>query len=43
MNPEAREAVDVYIWDSEDAARAFFSEELSPAGVEADLRFSRAG
>ena len=28
INPEGREAVNMYIWDSEDAAKAFFSEEL---------------
>jgi heme-degrading monooxygenase HmoA len=28
INPEAREAVNVYLWDSEGAAKAFFSEEL---------------
>jgi heme-degrading monooxygenase HmoA len=28
FNPEAREAINFYLWDSEEAARAFFSEEL---------------
>jgi heme-degrading monooxygenase HmoA len=28
INPEGREAVNVYVWDSEDAAKAFFNEEL---------------
>jgi len=28
VNSEAREAVNVYVWQSEDAARAFFNEEL---------------
>lgn len=28
VNAEAREAVNVYIWDNEDAAKAFFNEEL---------------
>ena len=28
VNSAAREAVNVYIWDSEDAAKAFFGEEL---------------
>ena len=28
VNPEAREAVNVYVWDSEAAAKAFFTEEL---------------
>ena len=28
VNPKARQAVNVYVWDSEEAARTFFSEEL---------------
>ena len=28
VDAERREAVNVYIWESEDAARAFFSEQL---------------
>ena len=28
FNPEAREAVNFYLWNSEEAARAFFNEEL---------------
>jgi hypothetical protein len=28
ISPESREAVNVYLWDSEDAAKSFFSEEL---------------
>jgi heme-degrading monooxygenase HmoA len=28
ISPEGREAVNVYVWDSEDAAKAFFNEEL---------------
>jgi heme-degrading monooxygenase HmoA len=28
VNADAREAVNVYVWDSEDAARAFFNDEL---------------
>jgi heme-degrading monooxygenase HmoA len=28
LNCEKREAVNFYLWDSEDAAKAFFSEEL---------------
>ena len=28
VDPERREAVNVYLWESEDAARAFFSEQL---------------
>ena len=28
LNPEAREAINFYVWDSEEAARAFFNEEL---------------
>jgi hypothetical protein len=28
LNPEARKAVNFYAWDSEEAARAFFNEEL---------------
>jgi heme-degrading monooxygenase HmoA len=28
LNPEKREAVNFYIWDSEDAARAFFTDQL---------------
>ena len=28
FNPEAREAINFYVWDSEEAAKAFFNEEL---------------
>lgn len=28
LNPETREAVNFYVWDSEEAARAFFTEEM---------------
>lgn len=28
VNADAREAVNVYVWDSEGAAKAFFNEEL---------------
>ena len=28
VNPEAREAINFYVWDSEEAAKAFFNEEL---------------
>jgi heme-degrading monooxygenase HmoA len=28
VNADAREAVNVYVWDSEEAARAFFNDEL---------------
>jgi heme-degrading monooxygenase HmoA len=28
VNASARQAVNVYVWDSEDAAKAFFNEEL---------------
>lgn len=28
LNPAKREAANFYVWDSEQAARAFFSEEL---------------
>ena len=28
IDPDRREARNVYVWDSEDAAKAFFSEEL---------------
>ena len=28
VNPEAREAVNVYLWESEEHARAFFDDEL---------------
>jgi heme-degrading monooxygenase HmoA len=28
LNAAAHEAVNVYIWDSEDAAKAFFNEEI---------------
>ncbi|WP_447598424.1 YdhR family protein [Nitrospira sp. Nam80] len=28
VNPSAREATNFYIWDSEEAARAFFTDEL---------------
>ena len=28
LNPGKREATNFYVWDSEDAARAFFTEEL---------------
>jgi hypothetical protein len=28
LNPEKREAINFYVWDSEDAARAFFTDEL---------------
>jgi heme-degrading monooxygenase HmoA len=28
VNPEKREAVNFYIWDSEDAAKAFYTDEL---------------
>lgn len=27
-NPEKREAMNFYVWDSEDAAQAFFTDEL---------------
>jgi heme-degrading monooxygenase HmoA len=27
-NPEAREAIKLYVWDSEEAVKAFFNEEL---------------
>jgi heme-degrading monooxygenase HmoA len=28
LNPAKREATNFYVWDSEDAAKAFFSDEL---------------
>ena len=28
FNPEAREAINFYVWDSEEAAKAFFNEAL---------------
>jgi heme-degrading monooxygenase HmoA len=28
LNPEAQQVVNVYVWDSEQAARTFFNEEL---------------
>jgi hypothetical protein len=28
LNPAKREATNFYVWDSEDAARAFFTEDL---------------
>ena len=28
VNPDRREAVNFYVWESEDAARAFFTEQL---------------
>ena len=28
VNPAKREAMNFYVWDSEDAAKAFFTEEL---------------
>jgi hypothetical protein len=28
LNPEKHEATNFYVWDSEDAAKAFFSDEL---------------
>lgn len=28
FNPEKREAANFYVWDSEDAAQAFFTDEL---------------
>lgn len=28
LNPGTREAVNFYVWDSEDAAKAFFTEQL---------------
>jgi hypothetical protein len=28
LNPAKREAVNFYVWDSEDAAKAFFTDEL---------------
>src|SRR5436190_14754545 len=28
LNPAKREATNFYVWDSEDAAKAFFTEEL---------------
>ncbi len=28
LNPAKREATNFYVWDSEDAAKAFFNEEL---------------
>jgi heme-degrading monooxygenase HmoA len=28
LNPEAREAINFYVWDSEEAAKVFFNEEL---------------
>src|SRR6516225_5776534 len=28
LNPAKREAMNFYVWDSEDAAKAFFTEEL---------------
>jgi heme-degrading monooxygenase HmoA len=28
FNPEAREAINFYVWDSEEGAKAFFNEEL---------------
>ena len=28
FNPEAREAIDFDVWDAEEAAKAFFNEEL---------------
>jgi heme-degrading monooxygenase HmoA len=28
LNPATREATNFYVWDSEEAARAFFSDEL---------------
>jgi heme-degrading monooxygenase HmoA len=28
LNPEKREAANFYVWDSEDAAKSFFTDEL---------------
>ena len=28
VNPEAREATNFYVWDSEEAAKAFFNQDL---------------
>jgi hypothetical protein len=28
FNPEAREAINFYVWDSNEAAKAFFNDEL---------------
>src|SRR5262249_58831248 len=28
LNPDKREATNFYVWDSEDAAKAFFTDEL---------------
>ena len=28
LNPESREAINFYVWDSEEPAKAFFKEEL---------------
>ncbi len=44
LNPEKREATNVYVWDSEDAARAFFTEDLIEQitalyGVRPDVEF----
>jgi hypothetical protein len=44
FNPEAREAINFYVWDSEEAARAFFSPQLTEMviglyGVAPDVRF----
>jgi hypothetical protein len=44
FDPESRTATNVYIWESEDAARAFFSPELAAGvaelyGVVPDIRF----
>ena len=33
FNPEAREAINFYVWDSEEAAKAFFNEELIRGGT----------
>ena len=43
-DPERNEATNVYVWESEDAARAFFTPELGQLvtqlyGVEPEIRF----
>ena len=44
LDPQEREAVNFYVWDSEDAARAFFTDALVERvaglyGVRPSLRF----
>jgi len=44
LNPEKREAVNFYVWDSEEAAKAFFTDALVERvtglyGVRPDVEF----